>query len=640
MAAMVPSGGGASKPWLKGRTAGSARPAAAITEACTAPLPRVFINVYSYFSASPGTVVGVMPATIARDGTVSLADVIFMAPVAAAADTTVREPPIGLPSEGARQRLLAWVDACRLRFEAEPRSLILDGANIAAHALSSPPFGAEGQASPSPGVQEEGGPRSAALFLALLHPLPADVFAGGSAAIETRRRPVVLGYHPVMLGHESPNPRYPERPNRIQRAMACLRRDTATMSCVTAIPADLGTTSSFRDIEASWDDIAPTHDATAGYAPLLRRESRSLPVVPTDVWLSDADDTTADAVLTAAGITVRAVLATFDEGALRKRRSAGPAAAVGALCLVRPPGHHCCGQKPNGFCVVNNVIVALDTLLHRRTVDGRAPRVAIVDLDVHHGDGTQAALQRLARRGAFPSSKASGAGAHMMLPAVSFMSMHRWDGGSFYPKTGGPTDLEDEDTSDRLFVLNVPFDTDRPRNVVISDWAMSRVVDELFAPLLRELEPDYILVSCGFDAAEGDPLGGMAVWGAYGYAVARLVTAVPTALGCCGVLEGGYDVDAVAMQSLAVLNALAFPDETRLASSWTMTSPTKWATAGAASHGTMENHQAWISQTIQRAAHARMARFANTATHGAMERIRRIIEPLSSGRGDVTAETT
>ncbi|OFW09368.1 MAG: histone deacetylase, partial [Acidobacteria bacterium RIFCSPLOWO2_02_FULL_67_36] len=144
-----------------------------------------------------------------------------------------------------------------------------------------------------------------------------------------------------------------------------------------------------------------------------------------------------------------------------------------ALALVRPPGHHAERGRAMGFCLYNNVAVAA---AHARTLGAR--RIAIVDYDVHHGNGTQHIFEAD--------------------PHVLYMSLHQFP---YYPGTGSAAEIGR--ASGRGFTVNVPIEV----GAVDTDYQI--VFAEVVIPILRQFEPDLIIVSAGFDAHERDPLGGM-----------------------------------------------------------------------------------------------------------------------------------
>jgi len=198
------------------------------------------------------------------------------------------------------------------------------------------------------------------------------------------------------------------------------------------------------------------------------------------------------------------------------RRAAGAAvaavddvmrgAANNAFVAARPPGHHAGPRTPMGFCFVNNVAVAAR---HAQAAHG-AERVAIVDFDVHHGNGTQ---------DIFWSDE-----------SVLFCSTHQ---APFYPGTGGPNETGEHGT-----IVNAPLFAGAG-----GDAFREAFLDRIL-PRLGAFHPDLILVSAGFDAHEADPLGGLRLLEVdFGDATKRLMEIADK---CCGgrlvsLLEGGYD---------------------------------------------------------------------------------------------------
>jgi acetoin utilization deacetylase AcuC-like enzyme len=197
----------------------------------------------------------------------------------------------------------------------------------------------------------------------------------------------------------------------------------------------------------------------------------------------------------------------------------------GAFCLVRPPGHHAEASAPMGFCLFNNVAVAA-----QHAVDALGlRRVLIVDPDVHHGNGTQHIFERRAD--------------------VMYVSSHRHP---FYPGTG---EIHETGKGEgRGFTINLPLPGGRGDADLAHVW--ERVVD----PVVREWEPELILVSAGYDAWRRDPLGGMAV-SAQGFA-ALFALFRRWADACCpgrlvAALEGGYDPAGVVAGVRAAVGAMA-----------------------------------------------------------------------------------
>ncbi len=218
-----------------------------------------------------------------------------------------------------------------------------------------------------------------------------------------------------------------------------------------------------------------------------------------------------EAALLAAGAVVDAVDRVLD-GELDR-----------AFCAVRPPGHHAPADRAMGFCLFNNVAVAAAHALHRGL-----ERVAIVDFDVHHGNGTQDIFREDAR--------------------VLYVSSHAYP---FYPGTGALDEVGEG--AGRGFTVNLPL----PQGT--GDAGYASVYREIVTPIGKAFDPELVLVSCGFDAHRGDPLAGMDV-SAAGYAELMAVclgVAGGTAEGKVVVaLEGGYLLDGIAKAGAAVVSVL------------------------------------------------------------------------------------
>ncbi len=182
-----------------------------------------------------------------------------------------------------------------------------------------------------------------------------------------------------------------------------------------------------------------------------------------------------------------------------------------AFALVRPPGHHAEPHRAMGFCLFNNVAVAAAAMLARGL-----ERVAIVDIDVHHGNGTQAIFYEE--------------------PRVLYVSTHQFP---FYPGTGAADEMGAGEG--RGFTVNVPMEA----GSTDADYAL--VHREVVGPVLEEFRPELMLVSAGYDAHERDPLASMRMT-TQGYAETvghlRDVAARHGALAL--VTEGGYELTALA----------------------------------------------------------------------------------------------
>ncbi len=195
-----------------------------------------------------------------------------------------------------------------------------------------------------------------------------------------------------------------------------------------------------------------------------------------------------------------------------------------AFAAVRPPGHHASATRAGGFCLVNNVAVAAEAL----RAAGLARRVAILDWDVHHGDGTQAIFEAE--------------------PDVAYASTHQWH---LYPGTGDRRELGRGAAEGTMH--NVPLRPGAGDTEFVAAWR-----DEL-VPALEAFRPQALLVSAGYDAHAADPLAHLEVTEAGYEAVARLVGALSRRLELPGValaLEGGYDLDALRASAAATVRGL------------------------------------------------------------------------------------
>lgn len=200
------------------------------------------------------------------------------------------------------------------------------------------------------------------------------------------------------------------------------------------------------------------------------------------------------------------------------------------FAFVRPPGHHATATQAMGFCLFNNVAIAARYL---RSVRG-FERVAILDWDLHHGNGTEAIFYED--------------------PGVLYVSLHQYP---YYPGTGAASDLGRG--AGAGFTVNVPFSTGA------GDAAFLLAFEQIIEPILRQFAPQFLLISAGFDAHHRDPLGGLRVTETGFREMTRRLLAIAeeTAAGrIAAVLEGGYDLGAIRHSTEAVLTTLARPLET------------------------------------------------------------------------------
>jgi acetoin utilization deacetylase AcuC-like enzyme len=310
----------------------------------------------------------------------------------------------------------------------------------------------------------------------------------------------MLGYilDEVFVQHRAPSG-HPERPARVEAIRDAL---------LAAKIADRGTQILPRF--ASDEELARVH--APGYLDDL------IGVVPGKTGWLDPDTYyspgTWDAARAAAGAATQLAIDVL-AGSLAQ-----------GIAVVRPPGHHATRDRAMGFCLLNNVAVAAAAARA-----AGAAKVAIVDWDVHHGNGTQDIFWND--------------------PSVLYASVHQFP---YYPGTGAPAEVGG--SAARGATLNVGL----PGGAGDAEYAAA--FDHVFLPALVEFAPDLVLVSAGFDAFIHDPLAGMRVTHAGFAAMARRLRWVAdrTAGGriVC-VLEGGYDLDGLAGGMTEVLGALAAP---------------------------------------------------------------------------------
>jgi acetoin utilization deacetylase AcuC-like enzyme len=194
--------------------------------------------------------------------------------------------------------------------------------------------------------------------------------------------------------------------------------------------------------------------------------------------------------------------------------------AAGAFLAIRPPGHHARPAQAMGFCLLNNVAVTAAELR------ARGERVAIVDIDAHHGNGTQEIFYGD--------------------PDVLYVSFHEWP---LYPGTGRHDEIGRGAGTGAT--CNVPLPAGATGDVYL------RGMDEVVAPILEEFAPTWLLVSAGFDAHRDDPITGLGLSAAdYGALMARLVALAPRGR-VVAFLEGGYSLTGLRDSVAATVPVLA-----------------------------------------------------------------------------------
>jgi acetoin utilization deacetylase AcuC-like enzyme len=310
----------------------------------------------------------------------------------------------------------------------------------------------------------------------------------------------MIGYvlDEVFVNHRAPSG-HPERPARAEAIRDALVAAGITQSGLKIAPRFA------RD-----DELVRVH--TAGYLDELTR------LVPGKQGWLDPDtyyspgswDTARAAAGAASQLAIDALAGSID----------------GGIAVVRPPGHHATRDRAMGFCLLNNVAVAAAAARA-----AGAARVAIIDWDVHHGNGTQDIFWDD--------------------PNVLYMSVHQYP---YYPGTGAPTEIGGPKAKGATVNVGLPSGA--------GDSEYAAVFDHVFLPALARFKPDLVLVSAGFDAFVHDPLAGMRVThGGFAAMARRLRWAASRVAGgrMVVVLEGGYDLDGLAGGMTEVLAALSQP---------------------------------------------------------------------------------
>lgn len=303
--------------------------------------------------------------------------------------------------------------------------------------------------------------------------------------------------------HQTP-PGHPERPERAGVMGVIAERWRERGTGVAAPRA------------ATREQLARVHDE--GYLHRIAETAGRAVALDPDTYTSPESH---EIALLAAGAAIDAVqrVCASNRGGSERSKDRSPR----ALALVRPPGHHAGRDRAMGFCLYNNIAVAA---AHARALG--AGRVAIVDYDVHHGNGTQ----------------------HMFEadPNVLYVSTHQFP---FYPGTGAADEIGRGEG--RGFTVNVPLEV----GAVDDDYRV--VFERVVVPVLHQFKPELLLVSAGFDAHERDPLGGMRLTTeAFAAMTSELARVAET---CCEgrivlVTEGGYDLRALAASLDALIQAL------------------------------------------------------------------------------------
>jgi acetoin utilization deacetylase AcuC-like enzyme len=299
--------------------------------------------------------------------------------------------------------------------------------------------------------------------------------------------------HPACLNHEPP-PGHPERPARLQEVLKALER--TEFRGLLRKPAP----------KAGREALARAHSEEFVEAVLGAIPEAGFARLDSDTIVSPGSG---EAALRAAGAVILGVDVVL----------AGE--AKNAFCAVRPPGHHATQNCAMGFCLFNNVAVGA---LHARAVHGLR-RIAVVDFDVHHGNGSQEIFA--------PD------------PQLFYASTHQ---SPLYPGTGRA-----DETGIAHNIFNVPL----PPGA--GGVEFRRAFETILLPALAKFEPEFLIISAGFDAHREDPLAQLRLDETdFAWATEMLCAAAERI--CLGrvvsALEGGYDLEATARSASAHVQAL------------------------------------------------------------------------------------
>lgn len=297
--------------------------------------------------------------------------------------------------------------------------------------------------------------------------------------------------HDRYLDHVA-GPGHPERPARLSAIVTGIER-AGLGDAITPIDAPTAPVEAVTQVHA--EDVV---------ALVERLAERGGGRIDADTAASAASF---DAARLAAGAGLEAVA----------RLKAGEAET--AFCAVRPPGHHATSDRSMGFCLFNNVAVTA------RALADEGERVAIIDYDAHHGNGTQDIFYAD--------------------PDVLFVSFHQWP---CYPGSGWLD--ETGEGAGAGTTVNIPLPPGATGDVYLQAW------DRVVLPELEAFAPTWVLVSAGFDAHRDDPITDMGLTAGDYAALTRRVLAASPAGRRVVFLEGGYDLEALAETSAAVLAAL------------------------------------------------------------------------------------
>nr|XP_045361101.1 histone deacetylase 6 isoform X3 [Camelus bactrianus] len=316
-----------------------------------------------------------------------------------------------------------------------------------------------------------------------------------------------LVYDQQMMDHHSMwDSHHPEMPQRIQRIMRRLEELGLARRCL-ALPARPATDAELLTCHSA-EYMGRLRATEKMKTRELHRESANYD----SIYICPSTFACAQLATGAVCRLVEAVLA---------------GEVLNGIAVVRPPGHHAERDAACGFCFFNSVAVAAR---HAQAISGHALRILIVDWDVHHGNGTQHIFEED--------------------PSVLYISLHRYDHGTFFPMGDEGASSQVGQAAGTGFTVNVAWNGSR-----MGDTDYLAAWHRLVLPIAYEFNPELVLVSAGFDAARGDPLGGCQV-SPEGYAhLTHLLMGLANGR-IILILEGGYNLTSISESMAACTRSL------------------------------------------------------------------------------------
>ena len=311
------------------------------------------------------------------------------------------------------------------------------------------------------------------------------------------KRNTCIAYHPDLLLHTTEIP-HPESPDRLKTIQAKLKQ-------------------SFKNSELTWLDVEPALECwiEANHCPTYIRKIESFSKLKSPLRIDNdtiACSSTGHVSNLAAGAVIQAV-----DFVMSKRHS-------NAFCAIRPPGHHAEYDHAMGFCFLNNVAIGAHYAMNQYQLS----RIAIIDFDVHHGNGTQNSF--------YKNDK------------VFYLSLHEHP---LFPGSGKKSQIGEKQGINTTLNIPLPPGT--------SEKKYRKIFTEVALPAIYNYEPELILLSTGFDAHKLDPLSSLQISTSYFGELTKQIVDISDEF-CDGrivsCMEGGYHIDALSESVVSHILAL------------------------------------------------------------------------------------